>query len=302
MSVNTLASGLFFWLICSFGSGIFLVVVTVIGLWLLRIFSAPKKAVLQLFVWAPLTYSEASEWRQSAAGHKPAVRYDEHSIKQFSADDTLTEPPEETTAEADARLHAVAPTPHVISQRGLGSEQIVPQIALFDRASGSEQIAQLILANGIQASHGIPPRVPEEKIEDPSMSAGRIGQHSSDIELGIPTDSAPCVPEATTAEPSEEIRDESLNSVLFDLLTPYGALQTDPAIVEPQLGLSPRSYGASNTASNTALCCPCCLDDMKNAKVIALLRCGHLFCEECLKTWAAKSISCPYCRASMLAS
>jgi hypothetical protein len=65
-----------------------------------------------------------------------------------------------------------------------------------------------------------------------------------------------------------------------------------------EVPVSPRS---SSTGSESSMCCPCCLGDMQDSPVIALLQCGHLFCEECLQAWAAKSAACPYCRKSMLA-
>jgi hypothetical protein len=63
----------------------------------------------------------------------------------------------------------------------------------------------------------------------------------------------------------------------------------------------PTSPRSSSIGSELSMCCPCCLGDMQDSPVIALLQCGHLFCEECLQEWAAKSVACPYCRNSMLA-
>mmetsp|Transcript_52927 Transcript_52927/g.99422 ORF Transcript_52927/g.99422 Transcript_52927/m.99422 type:complete len:132 (-) Transcript_52927:283-678(-) len=69
--------------------------------------------------------------------------------------------------------------------------------------------------------------------------------------------------------------------------------------------LSPRSSttAASNSfKSQSSLCCPCCLSSMQSSEEIALLRCGHLYCEACIQSWARRSTQCPVCRASMLAS
>ena len=49
------------------------------------------------------------------------------------------------------------------------------------------------------------------------------------------------------------------------------------------------------------LLCVCCLRDFEEVQWIALLRCGHLFCEECITLWATQSQLCPVCRSSMLA-
>lgn len=57
---------------------------------------------------------------------------------------------------------------------------------------------------------------------------------------------------------------------------------------------------AQDGRSDMSLCCACCLGDFEQPTTIALLRCGHMFCEECIRTWASKSPSCPTCRASML--
>lgn len=78
--------------------------------------------------------------------------------------------------------------------------------------------------------------------------------------------------------------------------------------ISPHMGdvaLSPRSSttAASNSLkSQPSLSCPCCYNSMHKSEEIALLRCGHLFCEGCIQSWATRSTQCPMCRASMLAS
>jgi len=301
------------WYIC-------LVVVAVCQIWILRILIARwKQPVLQTFVWARLTYAEASEWRQCASGHKPSVRFEPHSINQFPENGTLRgtqaiagtnqqSTDQASTAEANARPPAVAPTPGIISQtepgHAMGFE--FPPICTERIFQHNGDDAQLTLANGIQAHGGIPQRAPPENMEeteDPPMSVDSISQHSSDVEQGILVNNGLGVLEAT-AELIEQITDRPLTAGTHGrspslVPTHDSNLQADPIDAGPQIGISPRRYGAGTTA---VLCCPCCLDDMKDADVIALLRCGHMFCEVCLKLWAAKSSSCPICRASMLTS
>jgi hypothetical protein len=68
--------------------------------------------------------------------------------------------------------------------------------------------------------------------------------------------------------------------------------------------VSPRSSvtdPSSRSHSKSVVCCPCCLGEFEDADMIAVLKCGHLYCEECIRSWAIRSTSCPFCRASMLA-
>jgi len=310
-----------FWkLFVTRGNGLWssLLLVAFMGFWALILFSARKPAVLQTFVWARLTYTEASEWLQRASDQKPSVRFEWHSPKQIPAKGTFTgpQPIAETnqqsnqapTAENNARPPAFAPTPSIVSQT-----QLNDAIGKEDPPLYTDRVfehygdnVQRIPANGIQAHSGIPQGVPLEKMEVsevPSMWPDRTSRHSFYFEQGIPTNSVRCVPEAS-AESIEQITDQPLTTErsagsLSVVPSDDSSLQTDPVDVETQIGFSRRSYGAGSTNS---LYCPCCLDDMKEAAVIALLRCGHLFCEECLKSWAVNSSSCPSCRACMLAS
>jgi len=48
--------------------------------------------------------------------------------------------------------------------------------------------------------------------------------------------------------------------------------------------------------------CPCCHEAFRDGCQVALLRCGHVFCEGCIKDWVCRSGSkvtqCPICRRS----
>lgn len=76
--------------------------------------------------------------------------------------------------------------------------------------------------------------------------------------------------------------------------------------IAPHAGDTDLSSGSCSTGigkgfqSKDSLLCPCCLDRLQESQVIALLQCGHLFCEECIKSWAFRSTTCPFCRASMV--
>ncbi|KAH8076566.1 hypothetical protein JL721_577 [Aureococcus anophagefferens] len=43
--------------------------------------------------------------------------------------------------------------------------------------------------------------------------------------------------------------------------------------------------------------CPVCLETMTGA--IATLRCGHLFCKDCITDWASSQTTCPTCRETL---
>jgi len=47
--------------------------------------------------------------------------------------------------------------------------------------------------------------------------------------------------------------------------------------------------------------CPCCMQDFSEATRVAVVPCGHIFCESCLRSWAMTEHtaggSCPVCRA-----
>ena len=42
--------------------------------------------------------------------------------------------------------------------------------------------------------------------------------------------------------------------------------------------------------------CAVCLDDFDIGKSVTKLKCGHLFCTECIEKWFSGSITCPCCR------
>jgi len=46
--------------------------------------------------------------------------------------------------------------------------------------------------------------------------------------------------------------------------------------------------------------CTCCLSEFDGADIVAMLPCGHVFCEPCIAAWASscsnQSSKCPLCR------
>jgi len=50
--------------------------------------------------------------------------------------------------------------------------------------------------------------------------------------------------------------------------------------------------------------CPCCMQDFSPEDPLAVLRCGHVFCEGCIEAWAAQPVPaggrCPVCRVSFV--
>ena len=42
--------------------------------------------------------------------------------------------------------------------------------------------------------------------------------------------------------------------------------------------------------------CAVCLEEFKNGANVTKLKCGHLFCSECIEKWLSNSITCPCCR------
>ena len=52
------------------------------------------------------------------------------------------------------------------------------------------------------------------------------------------------------------------------------------------------------TASNTKQCA-ICLEDFENKMSVIKLKCGHIFCTECIKKWLKNSLTCPYCRKKL---
>lgn len=70
-----------------------------------------------------------------------------------------------------------------------------------------------------------------------------------------------------------------------------GCCDSEASTVEPM----------SSDSSSDSLCCICCLNEFDSStEVVALLRCGHVYCEECIRSWVTKRPSCPICRSSVL--
>ena len=45
--------------------------------------------------------------------------------------------------------------------------------------------------------------------------------------------------------------------------------------------------------------CVICLENFENGMSVIKLKCEHLFCTECIRTWLKSSLTCPYCRNQM---
>jgi len=71
--------------------------------------------------------------------------------------------------------------------------------------------------------------------------------------------------------------------------------------IEAATGLDFRTLPAQESPS-----CPCCFSDFLPDDTVALLPCGHIFCDGCLLAWVASSgdnsRNCPVCRASFVAA
>lgn len=52
--------------------------------------------------------------------------------------------------------------------------------------------------------------------------------------------------------------------------------------------------GATPSTARLVVLCPICLENVKE-KIPMVTLCGHVFCSECLQTWAANQ-NCPVCR------
>jgi len=100
----------------------------------------------------------------------------------------------------------------------------------------------------------------------------------------------------------------------FELFKTAQHTGDEPVSWVESLAESTQSYESAATApppprsietdSNQSLACPCCLSGFDKAEIVALLRCGHIFCEECIREWATVSsknctrmpVCCPVCR------
>ena len=52
-------------------------------------------------------------------------------------------------------------------------------------------------------------------------------------------------------------------------------------------------------AANDNKDCAVCLEEFEIGTNVTKLKCGHLFCSECIEEWLSKSITCPCCRQSL---
>lgn len=162
-----------------------------------------KPPTPQQFLWARLTFAEASQWKKSAASDKPHVDFKKHAIKTTAA---------ETSQEPSQSIEASA------MEEGIVAIDVAIEVK-------EDQVEKSIAGSGgdLEAGSG-----------HDCQCASAIAQNEGDAE--------------------------------------------------------------------TCLCCPCCLSDFDESSTIALLQCGHMFCEECIISWAERATTCPFCRKSMLAS
>lgn len=132
----------------------------------------------------------------------------------------------------------------------------------------------------------------------PDGSSQELGTNGQRNNCGPP--SAPETADCSAASDATTTCDQNL---VEDLEQGTGASDMTALVriadVKGDAFLSPRSSMTVESIDDT-LCCPCCLSGFDESSMIALLQCGHLFCEECIGRWAIKSTSCPTCRASML--
>ena len=49
-------------------------------------------------------------------------------------------------------------------------------------------------------------------------------------------------------------------------------------------------------AANENNDCSVCLEEFKNGTNVIKLKCGHVFCTECIEKWLSNSLTCPCCR------
>jgi len=249
-------------------NGTCLAVLAVVGIWaFISYIQEPQKkpSVAQIFVWARLTYAEAGNWLQCGKDQKPPVNFEKHQLKTSGAKPItpIVNSMVQPIADSNQQSTVQAVTVEAICREDCDIEQGIP-------ATGSQE-------------HDITSQMqPAETREATAMRADIISEHINDVKAMDDTEDPPMCADRI-CQHSGDVEQGSMSNCNSDL--------------GPDMQLSPRSSAAGST---TTLSCPVCLDDMKDSGVIALLRCGHLFCEECLKSWAPKSISCPFCRASML--
>ncbi|CAE7910023.1 IRC20 [Symbiodinium microadriaticum] len=91
----------------------------------------------------------------------------------------------------------------------------------------------------------------------------------------------------------------------------YALLQTAPLqFKKVKVSVGPDGSGcitvqapapSCNVSVSSSSSCSCCLADFTMESQLAVLRCGHYFCETCITEWSisghAKSRFCPVCRA-----
>ena len=56
-----------------------------------------------------------------------------------------------------------------------------------------------------------------------------------------------------------------------------------------------QTFDDSGTSYETKSCI-ICLKEFNNGIKVTKVRCGHIFCCECIKEWFSQSTTCPHCR------
>ncbi|EER19102.1 conserved hypothetical protein, partial [Perkinsus marinus ATCC 50983] len=60
----------------------------------------------------------------------------------------------------------------------------------------------------------------------------------------------------------------------------------------------PQRHGCSSVIPDSSSCCSVCLSSYQTDDVVTVLKCGHLFHDECVRKWIALAHvpACPLCR------
>ena len=109
---------------------------------------------------------------------------------------------------------------------------------------------------------------------------------------------------AEKGEPNEEVRAEiargidHLRSANEERLT-YSEKLDLLKLSEHKIEQFPRLFAKDMTVALEEQC-HVCLERFKADTKLLILHCNHYFCEECIKEWLSKSVTCPVCRKNQL--
>ena len=67
-------------------------------------------------------------------------------------------------------------------------------------------------------------------------------------------------------------------------------------------GATDRKSNSTETMDNMDVICSICLGAYKEGQQLFVLKCGHVYHEDCILTWFDQDIVCPICRKSMTGS